>query len=187
MSLNTIPRRKVAPPTNEAFYALPYLGQPFKRVQNETVVEYGYCNGLKETGRLADGAVDWTATISSGVSGTFRIYPRMKVGTDGWTPLTGEEIAAFRGTAVLGDVVSMAVFNDAVDKLSARIAVLEEERLAQDDAVAELSKGLRALVERVNAYDHPKVVAVDATPSTPPPVAAQSNGRGGPQRVPRVG
>jgi hypothetical protein len=165
-------------PTEEnPCYDRPYMGQPFKLVQNEHRIEYGCITGFTVTSVNKDpetGAVTetWTACVSSTVSNaSFRFYHNTHRGD--WLPLTAVEIAEQRGAAVLGDVVDKATFL----ALAERCARLDTEVL-RVDAVAtgtisglevrlhETEQALRALVERVNAFDHPKTPPAPAT--TPP-------------------
>lgn len=132
------------------FYKMPWLGQPFKLEQNEQIVEYATVGGVRVTGEYLDdsGATQksWTAVISSPISHAFRFYHNTEVGN--WVPLSVEEMAALRGAAILGDVVDKASFLLALE----RIAVLEEERLAEEEAT-------KALKARIAALENPAPVA----------------------------
>jgi hypothetical protein len=147
-------------------YEMPWLGQPFKLTQNETIVEYASVGGVRVTGEyLDDNGVtqkSWTAVISSPISHAFRFYHNTEVGD--WKPLSGEEMAALRGATVLGDMVDKATFL----QVTARLAVLEEERLAEQDAHA-------VLLKRLAALENP-------APIVPPP-PAPVNGAARPSRV----
>jgi hypothetical protein len=137
------------------YYKMPWLGQPFKLEQNEQIVEYATVGGVRVTGEYLDenGVTQksWTAVISSPISHAFRFYHNTEVGN--WVPLSVEEMAALRGAAILGDVVDKASFLLALE----RIAVLEEERLAEEEAT-------QALKARIAALENPAPVA------PPPPV-----------------
>lgn len=110
---------------NQTFYEQPYLGQPFKRVQNEFDVEYGAVTGVKLTGDFVRDGVTmqaWTATIESGIAHAFRFYHSTPTGE--WRPLEAAEIATARGAAVLGDVVDKATFLALVERVQALEAML---------------------------------------------------------------
>lgn len=124
-------------------YKMPWLGQPFKLEQNEQIVEYATVGGVRVTGEYVDenGVTQksWTAVISSPISHAFRFYHNTEIGN--WVPLSVEEMAALRGAAILGDVVDKAAFLLATE----RIAVLEEERLAEEEASEALKARIAAL------------------------------------------
>ena len=175
------PGRKHTPSASDSrVYEMPYFGQPFKRVQNEHVVEYGACNGVKVTGKRPDGSPEWTATIASGVSGTFRIFPNQKVGTDGWEPLTPEEIAAFRGNSLLGDAVGMQAFNDLAEKFADFSDGVKSRIESLQSANENLAVESKALKDRLAVLENR---ATTAPPVVEPPVEAKPNGGGRPQLV----
>jgi hypothetical protein len=113
-------------------YDRPYMGQPFKLVQNEHRIEYGCITGFTVTSVNKDpetGAVTetWTACVSSTVSNaSFRFYHNTHRGD--WIPLTAAEIAEQRGAAVLGDVVDKATFLALAERCAVLVADAATER-----------------------------------------------------------
>ena len=125
------------------FYGKPWLGQPFKLRQNEVDVEYAAIAGVRVTGRYINEAGEeadtWAACLKSPLSHEFRFYHNTHVGD--WVPLTAQEMADLRGAAVLGDVVDKATFL----ALAARVASLENDRLAEEEESTRLRDRLVAL------------------------------------------
>jgi hypothetical protein len=140
-------------------YPMPWLGQPYKRVQNEFDIEYGAVTGVKITGEYIDAAgvarKSWTACIESGIAHTFRFYHNTPAGE--WEPLTPAEMAELRGAAIIGDVVDKATFLALQDRLDIAESKLVEANLE-----------FARLHERVNAYDHPKAPAAVAVGALAP-------------------
>lgn len=101
-------------------YSRPYIGQVFKLVQNEHVIEYGSVVGFKITGGTPENPT-WSAAIESPLSHTFRFYHDTTIGD--WKPCTHEETAELRGI-------------DA--PLAERLAALEKSLLGLRESLAEL-------------------------------------------------
>jgi hypothetical protein len=157
-------------------YDRPYMGQPFKLVQNEHRIEYGCITGFTVTSVTKDpdtGVVTetWTACVSSTVSNaSFRFYHNTHRGD--WIPLTAAEIAEQRGAAVLGDVVDKATFLAVVDRLDIAEAKLVEANLE-----------FARLHERVNAFAHPKADDAKVPLGAPVPSDTFAKPNGRPSRV----
>jgi hypothetical protein len=123
-------------------YDLPYPGQLFQREEQDGKWEYGIINGLKSAYTEHEGTktlASWTASLTTG----FRDYRGLISNTAIYHNTTDWHPAPAPEAPVLGDVVDKAAFLLALE----RIAMLEEARLAEEEA----SEALKARMDALSA------------------------------------
>jgi hypothetical protein len=152
---------------------MPYVGQPFKRIQNEQNVEYIHCSALKLVGTyVKDGKTvpDWTAILSGGFDTDERIYATKAIGHSGWEPVPVEECDQKWGPGYAALKAENAVLNNTVAWLERRLGALEglEERLAEsmNASNAEVWERLRATKSAAEEKQQPP--PPDEKPVDPP-------------------
>lgn len=121
-------------------YDLPYPGQLFQREEQDGKWEYGIINGLKSAYTEHEGVktlASWTASLTTGFRDYRGLISHTAIyhNTTDWHPAPARE--------ALGDAVDKATFLLALE----RIAMLEEARLAEEEA----SEALKARMDALSA------------------------------------
>jgi hypothetical protein len=143
----------------DTYYEQPYVGQPFRRVENATDGRYaeGLVSGLAVRGTFtrADGTRvnGWTAIIDTGFNSAHRISYDTRIphgATDIWVPVPEEECEARYGPGYV------------------RLARSHAELALR---VAELETNLQNVALRVEALSNP--APIPATPAEPTATPAE--------------
>ena len=175
-----MPLVAAVPETDWTYYERPYVGQPFRRVQNgsQGLYEEGAVRGIKVRGRFTrdDGVVvdGWIAIIRTDLDGSehrFSYDTRLMKGAETWRPIPDEEMELRWGPG----------YKLLVERLKDLEAQREEDARNLEVILEGVLTRLAALEERptVTIASLCDSVPADATPNPPvpaePPPAARRN------------